>query len=48
MLSVLSGAVPVEVLPLEQRDYNYWEIHLTKRMLEIARQTGIIVVLATE
>jgi hypothetical protein len=48
MLRTLSIVVPVMALTLEEAHYNYTEIHLTKRMLDAATQTGMVVVPTTE
>ena len=48
MLRRLSFVVPDGALTLEQKHYKYTEIHLTKRMLDSAAQTGIVVVPTTE
>ena len=42
MLSALSILVPFTALTLDQVHYKYTEIHLTKRMLDPATQTGIV------
>jgi hypothetical protein len=48
MLRTLSFVIPVGVLTLEEAHYNYTEIQLTKRMLDAATQTGMVVVSTTE
>ena len=48
MLRTLSFVIPIGALALEEAHYKYTEIHLTKRMLDTASQTGMLVVPATE
>jgi hypothetical protein len=48
MLRRLSFVVPVGALALEGAHYKYSEIHLTKRMLDGAKQTGKVMAPTTE
>jgi hypothetical protein len=48
MLRRLSFVILIMALTLEQKHYQYIKIHLTKRMLDAATQTGIVMVPSTE
>ena len=48
MLRVLYFVVQIGALTLEERHYKYTEIHLTKRMVDTAKQTGMVMVPTTE
>jgi hypothetical protein len=48
MLRRLSIVVPIVALTLGEPHYKYTEIHLTKRMLETAGQTGMAMVPSSE
>jgi uncharacterized membrane protein len=48
MLRGLSIVIPIMALTLEEAHYQYIKIHLTKRMLDAATQTGIVMVPSTE
>jgi hypothetical protein len=47
-LSMLSIVIPVMALALEETHCRYATIHLTKRMVQAASQTGIVMVPFTE